>query len=60
MRTFRDMPAEDGLSYGLSLLYRSGWAGTDPALIQLRALMEARGFVLGAGTGKEKDDGQDL
>ena len=40
MGSFRDMPAEDGLSYGLSLLYRSGWAGTDPALIQLRALME--------------------
>ena len=27
---------------------------------ELRALMEARGFVLGAGTGKEKGDGQDL
>ena len=40
MRTFRDMPAEEGLSNGLALLYRSGWAGTDPALIQLRALME--------------------
>ena len=40
MGSFRDMPAEDGLSYGLSLLYRSGWAGTDPALIRLRALME--------------------
>ena len=40
MRTFRDMPAEEGLGYGLALLYRSGWAGTDPALIQLRALME--------------------
>lgn len=40
MGSFRDMPAEDGLSYGLSLLYRSGWAGTDPALIQLRALLE--------------------
>lgn len=40
MGSFRDMPAEDGLSYGLSLLYRSGWAGTDPALIQLRTLLE--------------------
>lgn len=40
MRTFRDMPAEEGLSYGLALLYRSGWAGDDPALIQLRALLE--------------------
>lgn len=40
MRTFRDMPAEEGLSYGLALLYRSGWAGTDPALIQLRTLLE--------------------
>lgn len=40
MRTFRDMPAEEGLSYGLALLYRSGRAGDDPALIQLRALLE--------------------
>ena len=40
MRPYRDMPAEEGLSYGLALLYRSGRAGDDPALIQLRALME--------------------
>lgn len=40
MGSFRDMPAEEGLSYGLALLYRSGRAGDDPALIQLRALME--------------------
>lgn len=40
MRTFQDMPAEEGLSYGLSLLYRSGWAGSDPALLQLREALE--------------------
>lgn len=40
MRTFRDMSAEEGLSYGLSLLCRCTLPGEDPAFFALARLFE--------------------
>lgn len=41
MRTFQDMSAEEGLSYGLGLLCRCTLPGQDPAFVALLRMFEA-------------------